>query len=91
MSDDLDSQLLRAFAEANTPLPDEGFHARVLAGMQRPPGWRGIAHTTGSVLRAVGSGLMTGMTAPFGRAMSVGKLAVIGIGAIASWLAFLAT
>ena len=90
MSDDLDPQLLRAFAQANTPLSDESFHTRVMAGIQRPPGWRGIAHATGSVVRAVGSGLMTGMTAPFRQGMSLGKLAAIGIGAIASCLAFLA-
>jgi len=90
MSDDHDSQLLRAFAQANTPLSGEDFHARVLAGLQRPPGWRGIAHATGAALRAAGSGLMTGMTAPFRQGMSFGKVAAIVIGAIVSWLALLA-
>jgi hypothetical protein len=90
MSDDLDPQLLRAFATANTPLSDDGFHARVLAAIERPSGWRGVAHATGATLRAIGSGLMIGMTAPFRQGMSFRKLATIAIAAIASCLAFLA-
>jgi zinc transporter ZupT len=90
MSDELDPQLLRLFADANAPLSDDGFHARVMARIERPRGWRGIAYATGSTVHAIGAGLVTGVTAPFRQRMSLGKLLTIAIGAIASCLALLA-
>jgi hypothetical protein len=90
MSNDLDPQLLRLFADANEPVPDDGFHARVMARIERPHGWRGMAHATGATLRAIGAGLAIGVAAPFRQRMSIGKLLAIGLGAIASCLALLA-
>ena len=58
MSDELDPQLLRLFAGANEPLPDAEFHARVMASVQRPPGWRGIAQATASMLFSISSGVV---------------------------------
>jgi hypothetical protein len=90
MSDDLDPRLLRLFADANESLPDDGFHARVLARIERPPGWRGLAHAAGAAVHAIGGGLLAGMSAPFRQRMSFGKLVVIGLGAVASCLALFA-
>jgi hypothetical protein len=90
MSDDLDPRLLRQFADANAPLPDDGFHARVMARIERPSGWSALAWTTGSALRAMGAGILTGVTAPFRQRLSLGKLIAIALGAVASCLALLA-
>jgi len=89
MSDDLDPRLLRLFADADEPLPDEGFHARVMAQIERSPGWRGFVQAVGSTVRAMGTGLATGVIAPFRQRMSFGKLVVIVLGALASCLALL--
>jgi hypothetical protein len=90
MPDDLDPQLLRLFADANAPFNDDEFHARVMARIARPPGWRGIAHGTAATLRAVGTGIAVGLSAPFRQRMSVGKLVAIALGALASCLVLLA-
>jgi hypothetical protein len=61
MPDELDPQLLRLFAAANEPLSDADFHARVMARVQRPSGWRGIAQATASTLFAISSGVAAGV------------------------------
>jgi hypothetical protein len=90
MSDDLDPQLLRRFAEAHSPLHDDGFRARVMARIEQPQGWRGIAHAAGAALRAFGSGLAMGVATPFRNRIGLGQLVTIVIGAIVSCLALLA-
>ena len=90
MSDELDPQLVRLFAGAHEPLHDDGFHARVMAHLARPPGWRGIAHAIGSAVCTIGGGLVIGVTAPFRQRMSLGRLLAIGLGAIVSCVALLA-
>ena len=91
MSDELDPQLLRLFAATNEPLPDADFHARVMARVRRPPGWRGIAQATASTLFAISSGMVAGVTAPFRQRTGIFRLLAIGLGALVSCLAMLAT
>ena len=91
MSDELDPQLLRLFAGANEPLSDTEFHARVMARVQRPPGWRGIAQATARTLLAISSGVVAGVAAPFRQRAGIFRLLAIGLGALVSCLALFAT
>jgi hypothetical protein len=66
MSDELDPELSRVFAEANRPLPNAEFHARVIGRLQpRPHGWFGVAQAVTSSSRAALAGLAMGIVAPF--------------------------
>jgi hypothetical protein len=89
MSDELDPQLLRLFAKANEPLSDADFHARVMARVQRPSGWRGIAQATASTLLSICSGVVLGVAAPFRQRGGMFRLLAIGVGALVSCLAVL--
>ena len=91
MSDELDPQLLRLFAGANQPLSDADFQARVMARVQRPPGWRGIAQATASMLFSISSGVVAGVAAPFRQRAGIFRLLAIALGALVSCFALLAT
>jgi hypothetical protein len=65
MSDELDPELSRLFAEANQPLPDAEFHARVLERLHPPHVWSGLARAVICSSRAALSGLAMGVVAPF--------------------------
>jgi hypothetical protein len=91
MSDELDPQLLRLFAGAAESLSDADFHARVMARVRRPPGWRGIAQATASTLFSISSGVATGVAAPFRQRTGIVRLLAIALGALVSCLALLAT
>jgi hypothetical protein len=92
MSDELDPQLLRLFAAANEPLSDADFHARVMARVRRPPGWRGLAQATASTLFAISSGVIAGLAAPFRQSGGgILRLLAIALGALVSCLALFAT
>jgi hypothetical protein len=65
MSDDLDQNLLRAFANANESLPSEAFEARLAAALQRSRGWRGLPRAIAVALGGIFFGVATGITAPF--------------------------
>ena len=76
MSDELDPNLLRLFAEATQSLPGADFQAQVLARLHRPLGPLDIARRSGFVLRAALSGIAAGVTAPFRlRAGYIGAMA----------------
>jgi hypothetical protein len=64
MSDELDPDLSRVFAEATQPLPPAEFHARVLERLHQPRGWSGLAHVVVRSSRAALSGLAMGVVAP---------------------------
>jgi hypothetical protein len=65
MSDELDPELSRLFAEASQPLPDVEFHTRVIERLQQPYGWAGLAGALITTSRAAISGLAMGIAAPF--------------------------
>jgi hypothetical protein len=65
MSDELDPELSRLFAEANQPLPNAEFHARVIERLHQPYGWSGLARALVCSGRAAVSGLVLGIVAPF--------------------------
>jgi hypothetical protein len=65
MSDDLDQNLLRAFANASESLPGAAFEAKIAAGLQRSRGWRGLPHTLGVALGGIFFGVAAGITSPF--------------------------
>ena len=65
MSDELDPELSRLFAEASQPLPDVEFRARVIERLHQPYGWFGLAHAVICSGRAAVSGLAMGIAAPF--------------------------
>lgn len=65
MSDELDPELSRLFAEANRPLPNVEFDARVMERLHEPYSWSGLARVVMSSSRGALSGLMIGIVAPF--------------------------
>ena len=79
MSDELDPELSRLFAEANQPLPNAEFHVRVIERLHQPYGWSSLARAVSSSSRAAFSGLAMGIAAPFRlRSGHIGVLAVSG-------------
>jgi hypothetical protein len=80
MPDDLDPQLLRAFAQADSPLPEEPFVGEV-ARRLRPAGGlhlqaAGLYALLATVLGAVASGLLLPLRMRQTRLMTVGAAAV---------------
>ena len=65
MSDELDSELSRLFAEANRPLPNAEFDARVIGRLHDPYGGSGLARAVICSSRAALSGLAMGIAMPF--------------------------
>ena len=65
MSDDLDPNLMRLFAQANETLPGLEFQARVNARLHRSARWLDLTRSVGSVIHAALSGIALGITAPF--------------------------
>jgi hypothetical protein len=86
MSDELDRELLRQFAEVREPLPDSDFHARVMTELRRSRGWRGLPRF---VAVALGAGLVAGISAPFRLRLGRAGFAAILLGAILSALSLL--
>jgi hypothetical protein len=64
MSDELDPNLLRLFAETKQTLPGAEFEAQVLARLDRPQSLRDIARVSVFTLRAALSGITMGIRAP---------------------------
>jgi hypothetical protein len=87
MPDDLDPQLLRAFAQADSTLPGEPFVSEVARRMQPAGGLRlgaaGLYSLLGTVLGAVTSGLLLPLR------MRQTRLMTIGAAAFTIWAAFL--
>jgi hypothetical protein len=80
MSDELDPELLRLFAEASQPLRHAEFHARVIERLHQHYGWSSLARAVSSSSRAALSGLGVGIAAPFRlRSGHIGLLAVSGV------------
>lgn len=90
MSDELDRELLRRFAQASESLPDTRFHAGVMFQVRRDTSpWHNLPGFVASSLRLTGSGFLTGMRALFRlRLGGVGILALL-MGAVAGALAML--
>jgi hypothetical protein len=86
MSDELDPELLRLFAEARQDLPGVDFQARLTEELHQRRGVFGIAGIFASTISAVLSGVAQGVAAPFGiRHRHVGLMAVSGA-AVMLWL-----
>lgn len=77
MSDEFDPELLRQFARTTQPLSDDAFHARVMARLKGPAGWRRWARTVQSVLAAIVFGVGAGIAAPF----RIGRMRVLALAA----------
>jgi hypothetical protein len=86
MPDDLDPQLLRAFAQADRPLPEEPFVAGVAARVQPAGGLRlgaaGLYSLLGTVLGTVASGILLPLR------MRQTRLMTLGAAAVTLWVAF---
>ena len=79
MSDELDPELSRLFAEANRQLPNAEFHARMIERLHQPYGWSSLARALSSSSRAAFAGLAMGIAAPFRlRSGHIGLLAGSG-------------
>ena len=64
MSDELDPDLSRLFAQAHQSLPGADFEARLMRQMAHPRG--GLSgHSVATVIHAACSGIATGLLAPF--------------------------
>jgi len=89
MSDEFDPELLRQFARTPQPLTDDAFHARVMARLQGPAGWRRWARTVQSVLAAIVFGVGAGIVAPF----RIGRMRVLALaaGAVITCVALLSS
>jgi hypothetical protein len=85
MSDELDPELSRLFAEASQPLPDAEFHARVIERLHERYGWSGLARAMISSSRAVLSGLGMGIVAPFRLRPGHVGLMTVSAAALAIW------
>jgi len=85
MSDELDPELSRLFAEANQPVPDAGFHARVIERLQQPYGWSALARAVLCGSRAALAGLAMGITAPFRLRFGHIGLMTVSAAALAIW------
>jgi hypothetical protein len=86
MPDDLDPQLLRAFAQAESTLPEEPFVSEVRRRVQPAGGLRlgnaGLYSLLGTVLGAVTSGVLLPLR------MRQTRLMTIGAAAFTIWAAF---
>jgi anti-sigma factor RsiW len=89
MSDDIDPQLLRSFANAREPLADAQFHERVMNHLQRARKSRGLAENAWSAALTLLAGLGTAVRAPFRMRIGVTGVLTIVFGAIVSVLALL--
>jgi hypothetical protein len=81
MSDELDPELSRLFAEASQPLPDAEFHARVMERLHQPYGWSGLAGAVICSSRAALSGLAMGIASPF--RLRPGHIGLMTVSAVA--------
>lgn len=89
MSDDIDPQLLRSFANAREPLTDAQFHERVMKHLQRARRSRGASEAAWSAALTLLSGLATAVRAPFRLRIGVTGVLAIVFGALVSMLALL--
>lgn len=85
MSDELDPQLSRLFAEANQPLPDAQFHARLIERLQQPNGWSALSRAVLCGSRGALAGLAMGITAPFRLRFGHIGLMAVSAAALAIW------
>jgi hypothetical protein len=80
MPDDLDPQLLRAFAQAASALPEEPFVSKVAARVQPAGSLRlgaaGLYRLLGTVLATVASGILLPLRMRQTRLMTLGAAAV---------------
>lgn len=65
MSDELDPNLLRRFAQADESLPGADFQANVLANLPRAAARLDITYELGFMVRAALAGIAAGILAPF--------------------------
>jgi hypothetical protein len=86
MPDDLDPQLLRAFAQADRALPEEPFVSRVTARVQPAGGLRLGAAGLYSLLATVLTTLASGVLLPL--RMRQTRLMTLGAAAVTLWAAF---
>jgi hypothetical protein len=87
MSDELDPELSRLFAEASQPLPDAEFHARVIERLHRSHVGFGLAHALIRGSRAALSGLAMGIVAPLRLRPGHIGLMTVSAAALAIWQA----
>jgi|KBSSwiStaDraftv2_1062776.scaffolds.fasta_scaffold10574_8 hypothetical protein len=85
MSDELDPELSRCFAEANQPLPDAEFHARLIGRLQQPYGWSALSGAVIRGSRAALAGLAVGIAAPFRLRFGHIGLMTVSAAALAIW------
>lgn len=91
MSNELDQDLRRLFANASEPLPIDELHARVMNRLHRGRGWHRMARSVLLALGGIFSGVASGITAPLRlRVGGKGLLALI-VGALVSSLAMVGT
>jgi hypothetical protein len=83
MSDELDRQLLRHFAQSQQPLEEAQFLAQVTAHLHGRSGRRVRAHPLRSIAAVILSGLATGIAAPL-RLRHAGLMA-LGAAALTVW------
>jgi hypothetical protein len=86
MPDDLDPQLLRAFAQASSALPEEPFVGKVTARVQPAGSLRlgaaGLYSLLGTVLTTLASGILLPLR------MRQTRLMTLGAAAVTLWAAF---
>ena len=88
MSDELDPELSRLFAEAGQDLPGQDFQARLAAGLARRRSPFAIGSMVAAIVLAVSSGIAHGVFAPFGaRRRHVGLMAASGA-VVMVWLTY---
>jgi len=84
MSDELDRELLRQFAQASEPLPDTQFHASVMQEISRMSSpWRDLPQFIRSALGAAGSGFVVGLRATTRVRLGAAGIFAVLLGALA--------
>jgi hypothetical protein len=86
MADELDANLLRAFAKAESPLPAEPFVGQTAARLQPsrgPLGSAGLYSLIGGVLATLAGGILLPLR------MRQTRLMTLGAAAVTIWTAFL--
>jgi hypothetical protein len=86
MQDELDAQLLRRFALAVQPAPDENFTAQIAARLGAARRWRLSAGGLYAVVRTICAGLTVAVSA---LRLRHARLMVLGAAAVTVWTAFL--
>ncbi len=88
MSDDLDPQLMRQFAQAAETLPEAPFHTRVTEQLHRGRIRRVLTNAMWAALRGLLAGFGVGLATPFQKRVGRPALFALAAAALMAWAAF---